>query len=78
MCAEYGPFHSLSLLDLFVWSYSQPDYNEAKADRETASRLVRKRGQLHSSGDLNANKRRFTVGGNSEREEKSEEKEASP
>ncbi|KAM0840810.1 hypothetical protein ACQ4PT_059411 [Festuca glaucescens] len=49
----------------------KPDYSEAKADCETASRLVRKRGQLHSSGDLNANKRRFTVGGNSEKEEKS-------
>uniref|UniRef100_A0ACD5YNJ4 Uncharacterized protein n=1 Tax=Avena sativa TaxID=4498 RepID=A0ACD5YNJ4_AVESA len=54
----------------------KPDYSEAKADRETASRLVRKRGQLHSSGDLNANKRRFTVGGNSEKGEKSEEEEA--
>ena len=76
MCAEYGPFHLLSLLDLFVGSYPQPDCNEAKADRETASRLVRKRGQLHSSGDLNANKRRFTVGGSSEKEEKSQEEKA--
>jgi hypothetical protein len=32
-----------------------------KEDRETAARLVKKRGQLHSSG-LSANKRRFTVG----------------
>ncbi|CAM0874446.1 unnamed protein product [Alopecurus aequalis] len=54
----------------------KPDYGEAKADHETASRLVRKRGQLHSSGDLNANKRRFTVGGNSEKEGKSKEEEA--
>ncbi|XP_006647365.2 tetratricopeptide repeat protein 33 [Oryza brachyantha] len=41
----------------------KPDHDEAKADRETASRLVKKRGQLHSSG-LSANKRRFTVGEN--------------
>jgi hypothetical protein len=61
---------------LFVGLYPQPDYSEAKADRETASRLVRKRGQLHSSGDLNANKRRFTVGGNSEKEVKNEEEDA--
>uniref|UniRef100_A0A0D3F6B8 Transcriptional coactivator p15 (PC4) C-terminal domain-containing protein n=1 Tax=Oryza barthii TaxID=65489 RepID=A0A0D3F6B8_9ORYZ len=39
----------------------KPDNNEAKSDRETAARLVKKRGQLHSSG-LSANKRRFTVG----------------
>uniref|UniRef100_A0A0E0EVL3 Uncharacterized protein n=1 Tax=Oryza meridionalis TaxID=40149 RepID=A0A0E0EVL3_9ORYZ len=41
----------------------KPDNNEAKSDRETAARLVKKRGQLHSSG-LSANKRRFTVGEN--------------
>jgi hypothetical protein len=75
MCAEYGPSHLLSLLNLSVGSFPQPDCSEAKADRETASRLVRKRGKLHSSGDLNANKRRFTVGGNSEKGEKSEEDE---
>uniref|UniRef100_K3Z085 Uncharacterized protein n=1 Tax=Setaria italica TaxID=4555 RepID=K3Z085_SETIT len=40
---------------------AQPDHDDAKADRETAARLVKKRGQLHSSG-LSANKRRFTVG----------------
>ncbi|KAF0932188.1 hypothetical protein E2562_008717 [Oryza meyeriana var. granulata] len=28
----------------------KPDYDEAKSDRETAARLVKKRGQLHSSG----------------------------
>ncbi|RCV06794.1 hypothetical protein SETIT_1G192200v2 [Setaria italica] len=39
----------------------KPDHDDAKADRETAARLVKKRGQLHSSG-LSANKRRFTVG----------------
>lgn len=54
----------------------KPDYSDAKADRETASRLVRKRGQLHSSGDLSANKRRFTVGGNSEKEKESKDEEA--
>uniref|UniRef100_A0A0E0G843 Transcriptional coactivator p15 (PC4) C-terminal domain-containing protein n=1 Tax=Oryza nivara TaxID=4536 RepID=A0A0E0G843_ORYNI len=45
----------------------EPDNNEAKSDRETAARLVKKRGQLHSSG-LSANKRRFTVGEDSEKE----------
>uniref|UniRef100_A0A0D9YTJ9 Transcriptional coactivator p15 (PC4) C-terminal domain-containing protein n=1 Tax=Oryza glumipatula TaxID=40148 RepID=A0A0D9YTJ9_9ORYZ len=45
----------------------KPDNNEAKSDRETAARLVKKRGQLHSSG-LSANKRRFTVGEDSEKE----------
>jgi hypothetical protein len=44
-----------------VGCFVQPDYNDAKADRETAARLVKKRGQLHTSG-LSANKRRFTVG----------------
>lgn len=62
-----------SLLDLFVGLYAQPDYAEAKADRETAARLVKKRGQLHSSGGLSANKRRFTVGENSEKKESREE-----
>ncbi|KAG2659032.1 hypothetical protein PVAP13_1KG327800 [Panicum virgatum] len=42
----------------------KPDHDGAKADRETAVRLVKKRGQLHSSG-LSTNKRRFTVGENS-------------
>lgn len=51
----------------------KPDYAEAKADRETAARLVKKRGQLHSSGGLSANKRRFTVGENSEKKESREE-----
>ncbi|KAK3158179.1 hypothetical protein QOZ80_2AG0133860 [Eleusine coracana subsp. coracana] len=45
----------------------KPDYNDAKSDRETAARLVKKRGQLHSTG-LSANKRRFTVGENSEKD----------
>ncbi|XP_062223106.1 uncharacterized protein LOC133921985 [Phragmites australis] len=51
----------------------KPDYNEAKADRVTAARLVKKRGQLHTSG-LSANKRRFTVGENSEKGGEDEEK----
>ncbi|WVZ75051.1 hypothetical protein U9M48_023146 [Paspalum notatum var. saurae] len=51
----------------------KPDYGDAKADRGTAVRLVKKRGQLHKSG-LNANKRRFTVGENSEKGTESEEK----
>ncbi|CAN6232038.1 unnamed protein product, partial [Urochloa humidicola] len=44
----------------------KPDHRDAKADRETAARLVKKRGQLHSSG-LSANKRRFTVGENTDK-----------
>ncbi|KAF8653177.1 hypothetical protein HU200_062626 [Digitaria exilis] len=51
----------------------KPDYKDARSDRETAGRLVKKRGQLHSSG-LSANKRRFTVGENSEKVVESEEK----
>ncbi|KAL6899214.1 hypothetical protein ACP4OV_005872 [Aristida adscensionis] len=51
----------------------KPDLDDAKADRETAARLVRKREQLHSSG-LSANKRRFTVGENSEKGAEGEEK----
>lgn len=55
----------------------KPDYTDAKADRETAARLVKKRGQLHTSG-LSTNKRRFTVGeypkeGGAEGEEKGKE-----
>ncbi|KAF0932189.1 hypothetical protein E2562_008717 [Oryza meyeriana var. granulata] len=53
----------------------KPDYDEAKSDRETAARLVKKRGQLHSSG-LSANKRRFTVGENVEKPKEDEEKES--
>lgn len=51
----------------------KPDYSDAKADRETAVRLVKKRGLLHSTG-LSANKRRFTVGENSEKDAEDEEK----
>ncbi|KAL6634551.1 hypothetical protein ACP70R_027222 [Stipagrostis hirtigluma subsp. patula] len=51
----------------------KPDYDDAKADRETAARLVKKRGQLHTSG-LSANKRRFMVGENSEKGAENEEK----
>ncbi|KAJ1279487.1 hypothetical protein BS78_04G160600 [Paspalum vaginatum] len=51
----------------------KPDYGDAKADRETAARLVKKRGQLHTSG-LSANKRRFMVGENSEKGTENEEK----
>uniref|UniRef100_A0A0D9VH06 Uncharacterized protein n=1 Tax=Leersia perrieri TaxID=77586 RepID=A0A0D9VH06_9ORYZ len=52
----------------------KPDNDEAKSDRETAARLVKKRGQLHSSG-MSANKRRFTVGDNVEKPEEDEGKE---
>ncbi|KAL5211935.1 hypothetical protein ABZP36_022782 [Zizania latifolia] len=52
----------------------KPDSDEAKSDRQTAARLVKKRGQLHSSG-LSANKRRFTVGENVEKCKEHEEKE---
>lgn len=62
-------FFSNSSAELFA----QPDYNDAKTDRETAARLVKKRGQLHSTG-LSANKRRFTVGENSEKDAEGEEK----
>uniref|UniRef100_A0A0A9G179 Uncharacterized protein n=1 Tax=Arundo donax TaxID=35708 RepID=A0A0A9G179_ARUDO len=51
----------------------KPNHDDAKADRETAARLVKKRGQLHTSG-LSANKRRFTVGENSEMSAEDEEK----
>ncbi|OEL24772.1 hypothetical protein BAE44_0014210 [Dichanthelium oligosanthes] len=51
----------------------KPDHDDTKADRETASRLVKKRGLLHSSG-LSANKRRFTVGENSDKGAEGEEK----
>lgn len=53
--------------------FVQPDCNEAKADRETAARLVKKRGQLHTTG-LSANKRRFTVGDYPEKGADGEEK----
>lgn len=39
----------------------QPDYEEAQDDRKTASRLVKKRKQLHSSG-LSATQNRYMVG----------------
>jgi hypothetical protein len=51
--------------------FAQPDYNDAKADRQTAARLVKKRGQLHSTG-LSAKKRRFTVAENSEKDAEDE------
>ncbi|CAN6273034.1 unnamed protein product [Urochloa humidicola] len=51
----------------------KPNHHDAKADRETAERLVKKRGQLHSSG-LSANKRRFTVGENTDKGVEGEEK----
>lgn len=51
----------------------QPDYDDAKADRETAARLVKKRGHLHTSG-LSTNKRRFTVGEYPDKGAKGEEK----
>jgi hypothetical protein len=40
--AEHGSSHLPFLLGLFVGSYRQPDYSEAKADRDTSSRLVKK------------------------------------
>uniref|UniRef100_A0A0E0K105 Transcriptional coactivator p15 (PC4) C-terminal domain-containing protein n=1 Tax=Oryza punctata TaxID=4537 RepID=A0A0E0K105_ORYPU len=52
----------------------KPDSDEAKSDRETAARLVKKRGQLHSSG-LSANKRRFTIGENVDKRKEDGEKE---
>lgn len=39
----------------------KPDYEEAQDDRKTASRLVKKRKQLHSSG-LSATQNRYMVG----------------
>ncbi|RLN09541.1 tetratricopeptide repeat protein 33 [Panicum miliaceum] len=51
----------------------KPDHDGARADRETAVRLVKKRGHLHSSG-LSTNKRRFTVGENSVKGAEGEEK----
>lgn len=44
-----------------VYCFVQPDYEEAQDDRKTASRLVKKRKQLHSSG-LSATQNRYMVG----------------
>jgi len=43
----------------------QPDYEEAQDDRKTASRLIKKRKQLHSSG-LSEILNRYTVGDKNE------------
>jgi hypothetical protein len=64
----------LQKLFIYNWSaglFAQPDYNDAKADRQTASCLVKKRGQLHSTG-LSTNKRRFTVAEKSEKDAEDE------
>ncbi|CAK8570312.1 unnamed protein product [Lathyrus sativus] len=43
----------------------KPDFEEAQDDRKAASRLVKKRKQLHSSG-LSATQNRYTVGDKNE------------
>lgn len=43
----------------------KPDYEEAQDDRKTASRLIKKRKQLHSSG-LSEIQNRYTVGDKNE------------
>lgn len=45
----------------YVWHFVQPEFVEAKEDRQTALHLVKKRKQLHSSG-LSVSEKRFIVG----------------
>ena len=44
-----------------VYCHMQPDCEEAREDRETALRLVKRRKQLHSSG-VSTTRNRFVVG----------------